>query len=104
MPRARSMMHQHALDIHGFPEEQKLALDLADTYSSDYGDEEVTVKMQPIASLVDLHDAEDDEDTLVMPAPKVESKYPGVGLTMALLFGVALWSLPLYYIFTRLIK
>lgn len=98
MTRARSTMHQHELDIHGFPEEPVKPLDLADTYSSD----EITVKIQPIASLVDLHDVEDDEDTLIMPAPEV--KYPGVGLAMALLFGLALWALPLYYIATRLIK
>lgn len=103
MPRARSMMHQHALDISGFPEEKPL--DLADTYSSDY-DDEPTVKIQvpAVLPLVDLNDVEDDEDTLIRPAPVVVTKYPGMGLAMALLFGVALWSLPLYYIATRLIK
>lgn len=96
------MMHSHALDISGFPEEQKLALDLADTYSSD--EEEVTVKMQPIASLVDLHDVEDDEDTLVMPAPVVQAKYPGIGLVIALTLGLVMWALPLYAIAKWIIR
>lgn len=99
MSRARSMMNTHSFDIEGFPEEQKLALDLADTYSSDY-DDEPTVKIQVpsgIVPLVDLHDVEDDEDTEIMPAPHVESRYPGIGLVIALTLGVAMWFLPCYY-------
>jgi hypothetical protein len=97
MPRARSMMHSHEIDISGFPEEQKLALDLADTYSSDYDEPTIKVQVQPIASLVDLNDVEDDEDTLIMPAPVVESRYPGIGLVLALTLGTAMWFLPCYY-------
>lgn len=95
MTRARSQMHQHELDISGFPEEQKLALDLADTYSSD--DDEPTVKIHVPTFIPQVTVDEDDEPTLVMPAPQVETRYPGIGLIMALAIGVAMWFLPCYY-------
>lgn len=90
----------HGLDISGFPEEQKLALDLADTYSSD--EDEPTVKIQ-VPSFIPQINVEDDEVTEVMPAPMQESKYPGIGLTMALAIGTAIWFLPCYYLVTWLI-
>lgn len=106
MPRARSMMNQHVLDIVGFPEDmpevEKLAHDL-----SSYDDDEPTVKVQvpAIMPLVDLSDVEDDDEvTEVMPIMATPAKYPGYGLIMALLLGTAMWFLPCYLFLTWLFK
>lgn len=61
-----------------------IKLDMADTYDPySYQDDEPTVKIQ-VPSF----------------SPQVvveENRYPGIGLTMAIAFGCAVWFLPLYY-------
>lgn len=60
-------------------------LDLADTYDSS------------------LDPYQDEEPTVKMPVPIQETRYPGVGLIIALTVGISMWFLPLYYIAVYLI-
>lgn len=73
----KSLMFGHQVEI----------LEDADTIpsiklDSTYEDEEPTIKIQvPTFS----------------PQIKVENRYPGIGLIIALTLGVAMWFLPCYY-------
>ena len=90
----RSIMHGHELNVVfpleeadtipniKIPEHEALALDLANL-ADIYDDEEPTVKVQ----VPTFHNQVVVEET----------RYPGVGLIMALTLGVAMWFLPCYY-------
>ena len=66
-------------------------------------DREEITKDQPIAS---QEDYDEDEVTVKIQVPTFpnqvvvaeEDRYPGIGLTMALAIGVAMWFLPAYYL------
>jgi hypothetical protein len=80
-------------------------LDLSDTYppaESFEDDDEPTVKVQVPNFLphVRVDEEEDNRDTIPSPPPIHEEKtYPGVGLLIALGFGLIFWSMVSYFIF-----
>lgn len=65
-----------------------------------------TIRMMGIEGVTttDIHDTLVGEDTLVMPAPVVQAKYPGIGLVIALTLGLVMWALPLYAIAKWIIR
>jgi len=82
-------------------------LDLADKYEPlSYEDDEPTVKVQVpefLPKVIVSDEGEDDEDnraTIPSPPPiHEETTYPGVGLLIALGFGLIFWGTIGYFIF-----
>lgn len=79
-------------------------LDMADKYppAESFKDDEPTVKVQ-VPDFLPHITVEDDEDTrATIPSPPPiheETTYPGVGLLIALGFGLIFWGTISYFLF-----
>jgi len=78
-------------------------LDMADKYDSTYDpytdpDSEPTVKIQVPTFHPQVVVDEQDRDTIPCPPPFEEKRYPGIGLSLALITGCLFWGTVIYFI------